>query len=187
MPRRAKIYTRTGDDGTTALGTSKRVPKDALRVIAYGGVDELNSAIGLALALGVNRPVKLALAAIQNELFILGAELAFPEEPERSFEVPQIEVRHIEKLETLIDDQTAEVGSLKNFILPGGSPSAAQLHVARTICRRAERDVVTLANNEAVRPEAIKYLNRLSDALFTMARFENHSASIDETLWDSTT
>lgn len=185
MPRRSKIYTRTGDDGTTSLGTRRRVPKDALRVIAYGNVDELNSAIGLALALGVSQPVHNTLVAVQSELFNLGSELAFPEEPGQSLDVPKVESRHIKKLEKGIDDLTAEVGPLKNFILPGGSPSAAQLHVARTICRRAERDLVTLASNELVRPDAIRYLNRLSDALFTMARYENHSQSIDEILWDS--
>jgi cob(I)alamin adenosyltransferase len=185
MPRLTKIYTRTGDDGTTALGSRRRIAKDAQRVAAYGTVDELNSAIGVALAGGLVARLAEILRTIQNELFHLGAELAFPEEERGAAEMPHIGAHHVVKLEELIDELMAVVGPLDNFILPGGAVGAAHLHLARTICRRAERAVVSLAREETVGDFALAYLNRLSDALFVMARYENHERLIAEPLWDS--
>jgi len=183
MPKITKIYTRTGDQGTTALGSRQRVAKDALRVAAYGDVDELNSAIGVAIAMALTQRTSDALGKIQNELFHLGSDLAFPAGGE--IEVPRIESRHVEGLEALIDELSAVVGPLENFVLPGGTPGAAQLHVGRTVCRRAERAVVTLNREEAVNEFVLTYLNRLSDALFAMARFENHSHGVPEPIWNS--
>jgi len=156
-----------------------------LRVMAYGTVDELNSCIGVALAGGLCERLAETLPAIQNELFHLGSDLSFLEEDKAKYAVPQIEARHIEQLEALIDEINAVVGPLQNFILPGGSIGAAHLHVARTVCRRAERDVIALSREETVGSQVIPYLNRLSDALFVMARFENHEQGVPEPLWDS--
>lgn len=183
MPRLTKIYTKTGDTGTTALGGGQRVPKDALRVGVYGTVDELNSQIGVALALGLTPLLDGALRTIQNELFDLGSDLCFLEEDKAKWPLPQIAARHIEQLERLLDEMQATVGPLGNFILPGGSPGAAQLHVARTVCRRAEREVATLARAEGIGPFVLAYLNRLSDALFVMARYENYTRGVAEPLW----
>lgn len=185
MPRLTKIYTRQGDEGLTSLSGGQRVPKDSLRVATYGTVDELNSAIGVALASGLCDRLAEVLSHIQNELFHLGSDLSFLEEDKTKYPVPQIEARHVEKLESLIDEMTSVVGPLQNFILPGGSMGAAQLHVARTVCRRAEREVITLAREEAVGAFVIQYLNRLSDALFVMSRYENHMRGVPEPLWDS--
>jgi cob(I)alamin adenosyltransferase len=185
MPRITKIYTRGGDDGTTSLGSGKRVAKDALRIEAYGTVDELNACLGLALASGVDDEVASALRRIQNELFHLGSMLCFPEEDRGEIRIPQIEKRHVDWLEDLLDRQTAEVGPLENFILPGGTVGAAKLHLARTVCRRAERILVALAHEENVDTWAVKYLNRLSDALFVMARYENRQKGVADVLWDS--
>lgn len=185
MPRLTKLYTRKGDDGTTALSGGQRVAKDSLRVEAYGMVDELNAVIGMALAGGVSEELAQALGEIQNELFHLGSDLSFRQEDKEEIDLPQIEERHVGKLEQLIDDFLKVVGPLQNFILPGGAPGAAQLHVARTVCRRAERVVVSLAREEEIGPFVLHYLNRLSDALFVMARYENHQQGIAEPLWDS--
>lgn len=185
MPRLTRIYTRQGDTGLTHLSGGQRVPKESLRVMAYGTVDELNSCIGVALAGGLCERLAETLPAIQNELFHLGSDLSFLEEDKAKYAVPQIEARHIERLEALIDEINAVVGPLQNFILPGGSIGAAHLHVARTVCRRAERDVIALSREEAVGSHVIPYLNRLSDALFVMARFENHERGVPEPLWDS--
>ena len=185
MPRLTKIYTRKGDDGTTALGGGQRVPKTSPRVTAYGTVDELNSHIGVALASGLSQRLTELLLAIQNELFHLGSDLCFLEEDKEQYQLPQIEARHVEKLERVIDELTAVVGPLENFILPGGAVGAAQLHVARTVCRRAERDVAALAAQEPIGDFVATYLNRLSDALFVMARYENHERQVPEPLWDS--
>ena len=185
MPRLTKIYTRTGDTGTTALGSRQRVPKDNLRVQAYGTVDELNSMIGMALAFGLDSLSAQILAPVQHELFNLGAELAFPPEEGKTTTIPQIEDHHISKLEEWIDKINPQLGQLKNFVLPGGSRGAASLHQARTVCRRAEREVVSLSQEEAVREQGLRYLNRLSDLLFVLARFENHQQGTDEVLWDS--
>jgi cob(I)alamin adenosyltransferase len=185
MPRLTKIYTRKGDEGITSLGGGQRVAKDSLRVTAYGTVDELNSALGIALAYGLVPRLTELLPVIQNELFHLGSDLCFLESDKQQYQIPQIEARHIERLETVIDELTAVVGPLENFILPGGTVGSAQLHLARTICRRAERDAITLSAAEPVGAHVIQYLNRLSDALFVMARYENHERGVDEPLWNS--
>jgi cob(I)alamin adenosyltransferase len=185
MPRLTKIYTRTGDDGSTALGSRTRVPKDHLRVRAYGDVDELNAVLGLSLAQGLDPLLQKRLAGIQNELFHLGSDLSFPPGESTKYEVPRIEQRHTDALEGLIDQLNETLKPLENFILPGGSPGAASLQVARAVCRRAERSLVSLAREQDVRPESLTYLNRLSDALFVMARFENFQRGINEPLWDS--
>jgi cob(I)alamin adenosyltransferase len=183
MPRLTKIYTKTGDAGLTGLGGGQRVPKDSQRVETYGTVDELNSQIGVALAIGLCTRLATELPLIQNELFDLGSDLATPATSQARHPVPTVEPRHVEKLERLIDELNDVVGPLANFLLPGGSPGAAQLHVARTVCRRAERAATTLAREEEVGPTVLPYLNRLSDALFVMARFENHERAVPEPLW----
>ena len=183
MARLTKLYTRTGDGGLTRLGAGTEVAKDALRVRAYGTVDELNSCIGMAIAVGLCERLSVELTAIQNQLFDLGGDLATPESENPEFDVPRIGTGHVNKLEALIDELTEVVGPLENFILPGGSPGAAALHVARTVCRRAERRVVSLAREENVGADMVPYLNRLSDALFVMARFENRKAGVEEPLW----
>jgi len=183
MPRLTKIYTKTGDEGLTGLGGGKRVPKDSRRVATYGTVDELNSQIGVALATGLCERLTAELPHIQNELFDLGADLATPAESQARHPVPTVEPRHIEQLERVIDELNEVVGPLANFLLPGGSPGAAQLHVARTICRRAEREATALAREETIGPTVLPYLNRLSDALFVMARYENHERGVAEPLW----
>lgn len=185
MPRLTKIYTGKGDDGTTSLGSRQRVPKNSLRVQAYGAVDELNAYLGVALAQGLCDRLSQAVPVVQNELFHLGADLAFVADDKGQRHIPHIEERHVVKLEALIDEMTAVVGYLENFILPGGSIGASHLHVARTICRRAEREVVALSRRESVNVFALKYLNRLSDVLFVMARYENHEAGVAEPLWDT--
>jgi cob(I)alamin adenosyltransferase len=183
MPRLTRIYTRTGDKGLTGLGGGQRVPKDSQRVETYGTVDELNSQIGVALATGLCERLARELPAIQNELFDLGSDLATPAVSQARHAVPTVEPRHIEKLERLIDELNEIVGPLANFLLPGGSVGAAQLHAARTVCRRAERAATTLARDEPIGPTVLPYLNRLSDALFVMARYENHERGVDEPLW----
>ncbi len=185
MPRITKVYTRTGDAGMTRLGSGQSVPKDARRIEAYGTVDELNSQLGAAMAAGVDVEVASELGRIQNELFHLGADLCILEDDKDRVPGPRIEQRHVDALEQLIDRLTEELGPLENFILPGGTPGAAGLHVARTVCRRAERIVAALAREEAVGPCALRYLNRLSDALFVMARIENKRKAVVETMWDS--
>jgi len=185
MPRITKVYTRKGDDGTTRLGGGQSVGKDAPRIEAYGTVDELNSVIGVALSHGLDPRIDRELRRIQNELFHLGSDLCFVESDKKQRPVPTVEERHVEALEKLMDDLGAELGPLENFILPGGSPGAARLHVARTVCRRAERLVVALAALEPVHPPVIRYLNRLSDALFVMARYENHREGVPDITWDS--
>ncbi len=185
MPRLTKIYTRGGDKGATSLGGGQRVPKESQRIESYGTVDELNSVIGVAVAAGLSEKLTTELTTIQNELFHLGSDLCFVEEDKIKFSIPQIEQRHIDKMEGLIDEISADVGPLENFILPGGSLGAAHLHVARTVCRRAEREVLKLAREEAVGEFVVKYLNRLSDALFVMSRYENKQQGVAEPLWDS--
>ena len=185
MPRLSRIYTKTGDDGTTALGGGQRVEKDALRIETFGTVDELNSAIGVAMAGGLEKSLALELARIQNELFHLGSDLCFLEEDKSKTPIPQIELRHIQELEFAIDRMSHDLGPLANFILPGGSPGAAHLHLARTICRRAERLAVALAREQAIGHCVVAYLNRLSDALFVMSRWENRYRKVDDVTWDS--
>ena len=183
MPRITKVYTKTGDDGSTGLGSGQRVGKDSPRIEAYGTVDELSSHIGVARALGVNDAIAPDLARIQNELFHLGSDLCILEEDKARMPAPRIEARHVEALEKLMDRLSEELPPLDNFILPGGSPSAAALHVARAVCRSAERLVVALAREEKVGPFTVKYLNRLSDALFVMSRHASRIYGEPEPLW----
>ncbi len=185
MPRLTKIYTRTGDDGTTALGGGQRVPKNALRIAAYGTADELNSVVGVAAASGLNERLKEMLAPTQNDLFHVGSDLCILEEDKKKIKVPLIESRHIEQLEAFIDELQKELKPLENFILPGGSLGSAHLHVARCVCRRAEREVFTLGESEAIGAHLIGYLNRLSDLFFVMARYENLKKNVPDVLWDS--
>lgn len=177
-----KIYTRTGDDGTTGLLGATRVPKHDARVEAYGSVDELNAALGLTRAADPKGPLDAELAAIQRALFRVGAELAAPE-PEKLNAESRIADDEITELERLIDRLEKELPRLHQFILPGGATPGAQLHVARTVCRRAERRVTALAGRDRVEPRLVRYLNRLADLLFVMARWCNHRAGAAETTW----
>jgi cob(I)alamin adenosyltransferase len=185
MPRITRVYTRRGDDGTTSLGSGKRLKKHALRIEAYGTVDELNSQIGVAIASGLEPALVRELSKIQNDLFHLGSDLCVGEDEKGDHPVPQVGQGHIEALEEILDRLTAELGPLENFILPGGSSGAAQLHVARTVCRRAERVLVALAEKERVGAFTIQYLNRLSDTLFVMARQANRHQGVSDVYWDS--
>ena len=184
MPRITRVYTRTGDDGTTGLGIRVRVRKDSARVEAYGAVDELNSAVGVAIAAGVSARAAGCLGRVQQELFHLGSDLCVPPDGDAP-PVPRIEERHVRGLEETIDALQEELEPLANFVLPGGCPAAAALHLARTICRRAERRLVTLAATETVGGPALTYVNRLSDALFVIARYENQMRGEADVLWDS--
>ena len=183
--RLSKIYTRTGDDGTTGLGVNRRVAKESPRVEAYGTVDELNSHLGVVLASQPVEALTEALERIQNDLFHLGSDLCVPEEDKPDFPVPRIELRHVQYLEALIDRLSESLEPLANFILPGGDLAAAQLHVARCVCRRAERDVLRLAREEPVGEHNVPFLNRLSDALFVMARYQNQASGGADVLWNS--
>ncbi len=180
MVRLTRIYTKGGDKGTTSLGTGKRVPKHDLRVEAYGTVDETNAAIGLA-RLHTSGDADAALARIQNDLFDLGADLCAPE-GEGSKERLRITDTQVERLEQEIDAMNEELAPLNSFVLPGGSAASAYLHMARTIARRAERDMTRLAETQPVNPAAIRYINRLSDHLFVLARYENDKGAAD-VLW----
>jgi cob(I)alamin adenosyltransferase len=176
--RLSKIYTRTGDDGTTGLGDGSRIPKDSARVEAYGTVDEANSAIGLVLASdSVPSDVRDCLTEVQHDLFELGGELCIPGHSAVSAEF-------IERLEQDLDGFNDDLPRLKEFILPGGGQAAAACHLARTIVRRAERRTFTLSQVEDVRPEAIQYLNRLSDLLFVVARVLARAENGQEVLWN---
>lgn len=176
--RLSKIYTRTGDDGTTGLGNGERVAKDSKRVEAYGTVDELNSLIGLILAEGDLLPeAESCLTRIQHELFDLGGELCIPGSD-------AISAGAVKNLEESLDNFNAELPPLKDFVLPGGTRSAAVCHVARSVCRRAERRVLRLAKEESVNENSIRYLNRLSDLLFVLARALNRNAGHSEPLWN---
>jgi cob(I)alamin adenosyltransferase len=179
----SRIYTRKGDDGTTSLGGGQRVPKDSLRVRAYGTVDELNSTLGLARAHGLSPRLDEWLVVIQNQLFDLGSDLSFLPEDKAHVGISPIEASQVEQLERWIDELTQSLGPMAIFILPGGTPGAAQLHVARTVCRRAEREALALSRTEPIGPNDLPYLNRLSDLLFVMARYENHQRGVAETLW----
>jgi cob(I)alamin adenosyltransferase len=180
-----RIYTRTGDDGSTALGSGERRPKFDLRVAAYGTVDETNAAVGIArLHLASEAEVDAILARVQNDLFDLGADLAVPQKSGNERERLRVVDSQVERLEADIDRLNAELAPLKSFVLPGGVPAAAHLHLARTVCRRAERHVVELAarKGERVGAPAVRYLNRLSDLLFVAARYVNGRGARD-VLW----
>ncbi|HEY6952215.1 MAG TPA: cob(I)yrinic acid a,c-diamide adenosyltransferase [Bacteroidota bacterium] len=179
-----KIYTKTGDKGKTSLFGGERVSKDALRIEAYGSVDELNSQIGVIRSLMPPPDIDRLLQQLQQELFVLGTDLATPVSTKRK-KVLRIEPRHSERLEREIDRLEASLEPLTQFILPGGSKTAAELHVARTICRRAERRIVQLSRKDEVGTSPVVYINRLSDFLFVAARYVNKVEGINETKWDS--
>jgi len=178
-----KIYTRKGDKGETALFGGKRVSKDALRIDAYGSVDELNSVLGVVRSLKPQKELEDVLGQLQDELFILGADLATPRTA-RMKNTPRIEASATKRLEKQIDRWEEQLAPLRLFILPGGSAVAAQLHVARVVCRRAERLVVRLGKKENIGEEPVRYLNRLSDLLFVMARYANKLEGVRETEWN---
>lgn len=180
-----KIYTRTGDRGETGLFGGGRVRKDAPRVEAYGAVDELNAVLGWATALMTDTDARTWLESVQPDLFTIGAHLATPPTPEgrRRPELPALEQARVGEMEAWIDALDPELPPLKAFILPGGSPGGAALHLARTVCRRAERRVVALGVDEEVPEHVVVYLNRLSDLLFVLARLENHRAGVAERPW----
>jgi cob(I)alamin adenosyltransferase len=178
--RLTKIYTRGGDAGETSLGDGSRVSKLDARIAAFGTVDEVNAAIGVVLAAEVPLEMREVLERVQNELFDAGADLSVPMEREARLRVTQAQV---DALEVDCDRFNAELPELRSFVLPGGSPVAAQLHVARTICRRAEREAITAAGAVDVSPLVLVYLNRLSDLLFILARAANAAADEDEPLW----
>ncbi|HMW29566.1 MAG TPA: cob(I)yrinic acid a,c-diamide adenosyltransferase [Plasticicumulans sp.] len=174
--RLSKIYTRTGDAGTTGLGDGTRVPKDALRIEVMGECDELNAVLGMVLALPVREPIRAVLTEVQHRLFDLGGELCMPGYASLSAE-------DVTQLETDLDGFNAALPALKEFILPGGGPAAAACHLARTVCRRVERHLVTLVRTEAVNPHAPAYLNRLSDLLFVLGRVLARDEGGGEVLW----
>jgi cob(I)alamin adenosyltransferase len=176
--RLSKIYTRTGDDGSTGLGDGSRVAKDSLRVSAYGTVDELNSTIGMVLASDdVADDVREALTQVQHDLFDLGGELCIPG-------MAMVHDNDIERLEQVLDTFNDPLPPLKDFILPGGGMAASCCHLARTVCRRAEREVIALGRMEEVRPQAQRYLNRLSDLLFVVSRVLARASGHGEVLWN---
>ncbi|HEV8700592.1 MAG TPA: cob(I)yrinic acid a,c-diamide adenosyltransferase [Candidatus Polarisedimenticolia bacterium] len=182
----SRIYTKTGDKGTTALGDGRRVAKDHRRVEAFGTVDELNAALGLAIAAGLDLEGADLLKRIQNDLFDVGADLCVPEKRGNGGKTARRALRitaaHVRPLEEAIDRFNGGLRPLRSFVLPGGSPASAWLHLARTVCRRAERRVVALERQDRVNPRVIIYLNRLSDLLFVMARRANDGGRAD-VLW----
>ncbi len=180
-----RVYTRAGDDGTTALGGGQRVAKDSLRIEAYGTVDELNSAIGVAVTAGLDESLKPRFFVIQQVLFNLGSDLCILEEDKERFAVPGIEPHHVTDLETWMDEWNEQLEPLRSFILPGGDQASAQLHVCRTVCRRAERLTIALSREERIGAQVIPYLNRLSDLLFVASRYQAKLAGKGDLLWDS--
>lgn len=182
--RLTKIYTRTGDDGTTGLGGGQRVEKDCQRIETYGTVDELNSVIGVAAASNLDAELVAMCKPIQNDLFDVGSDLCILKEDKQKFKLKPIDDEKIKRLEGWIDTLQESLGPLENFILPGGTIGSAQLHVARCVCRRAERCAIRLAHGEVVGKNVVEYLNRLSDLLFVMARFENFRKHQPDVLWD---
>lgn len=177
--RLSKIYTRTGDDGTTGLGDGSRIAKNSLRVQAMGDVDELNAALGLLLTEPVSDAVRSCLTAVQHDLFDLGAEICIPNHA-------MIKPERIQALETGLDAFNETLAPLKEFILPGGCRAAAQCHLARTVCRRAERTLHALNEKETVTESSLQYLNRLSDLLFVLCRILNKEAGQPDVLWQNT-
>lgn len=179
-----KIYTKTGDNGETSLFGGKRVRKDNPRISAYGTVDELNAVLGIVVTEVKDEELNSVLQSLQNELFVLGSDLATPaDKGNKGFVIPRIEKGNCVRLEMLIDKFDAKLPELKNFILPGGSKGAANLHLARTVCRRAEREVVSLSKNEELNSEIEIYLNRLSDLLFVVARYQNFISGTADINW----
>lgn len=185
-PRKSNLYTRAGDAGKTSLFGGRRVAKDHPRVVAYGTIDELNSVLGVAISFIRQRSLVASLHKIQNELFNIGAELASDKPVRRRkkrSETFDLDASSTLYLEQLVDEYDAKVPPLKTFVLPSGSSAAAFMHQARTVCRRAERNVVTLARKEKINPEIVAYLNRLNDLLFALARYLNKVARRQELLW----
>jgi len=180
----APIYTKTGDAGETGLFGGGRVGKDDPRVDAYGEVDELNAAIGVARSAGLDPDLDELAQAIQEQLFTVGSVLATPRGAKAEQAIPKVEPQWVSEMELEIDQFDGEIPALRNFILPGGSSAAASLHLARTLCRRAERKVVPLLRTGAVGTEVVKFLNRLSDLLFTMARVSNVRAGVEDVVWN---
>jgi cob(I)alamin adenosyltransferase len=182
-----KLYTKTGDEGRTSLFGGARVPKNEPRVDAYGHVDELNAQLGVAIQLVPTESawsmLRARLSQLQRELFTLGADLATPLDAPHRQKLSPIEAGHVARLESWIDEACAPLPELRGFVLPGGHPAAAALHVARTITRRAERAVAAAMSSAAVNPHALVYLNRLSDLLFAWARLANQLAGIEDVLW----
>ena len=174
--RLSRIYTRTGDKGTTGLGDGTRVDKHDLRVEAYGTVDELNSLVGLLVTCKLSDAIKAQLTDIEHELFDIGGELSIPGHR-------AVSDKQVERLEKFLDSLNADLEPLEEFILPGGTTAAATCHLARTVCRRAERRVVTLAREETVNAASLRYLNRLSDLLFVLARSLNRAEGVKDVLW----
>lgn len=176
-----KLYTKSGDDGSTGLYGGPRVPKCDARVAAYGEVDEANAAIGLVIAGCQDAQISARLSAIQADLFVVGAELATPPSQKPPIAISDSQIAQLEKW---IDQACDETTPLRTFVLPGGTATAAAMHLARTVCRRAERAVVLLAENEAVRSEVTIYLNRLGDLLFAWARLKNHRSGVADIPWN---
>lgn len=177
--RLSKIYTRTGDDGTTGLGDGTRVAKNSLRVQAMGDVDELNAVIGMLLTEPVSISIQTCLTAIQHDLFNLGGEICMPD-------MSLIKAERIDALETQLDAWNDQLTPLKEFILPGGSRAAAYCHLARTVCRRAERTMHALDAEEKLTATSLQYINRFSDLLFVLCRVLNQEAGINDVLWNNT-
>jgi len=180
-----KIYTKTGDKGETGLFGGERVSKDSLRISAYGTIDELNSYIGYTITETKDESIKKNLSLIQNYLFTVGSDLATPEtEKNTKLKIQRTPESFYLEIERMIDKYDSELDELKNFILPGGSKSAALLHVCRTVCRRAEREVVALKKTVTISYNIVIFLNRLSDLFFVLSRFENKVSNIPDTIWN---
>ena len=181
--RITKVYTKQGDKGTTRLGGGQEVSKNSSRIRTYGTVDELNSVIGIAVSFEPSPDVKTELTKIQHELFTLGGDLCVLEEDKQKWEMQQIEEHHVDDLEKLMDRLNEELKPLEDFILPGGTNVSAFLHQARCVCRRAETLLVQLSREEQIGEPVLKYLNRLSDTLFVLARYENFKRGIEDVYW----
>jgi cob(I)alamin adenosyltransferase len=180
-----KIYTKTGDKGETGLFGGERVSKDSIRISAYGTIDELNSFIGCSITEIKDTSIKENLIKIQNYLFAVGSDLATPEtENNAKLNIQRTPEWFYKEIEKMIDHYDAQLEELKNFILPGGSKAASLLHICRTVCRRAEREVVALKNSVTISENIIIFLNRLSDLLFVLSRFENKVSNHPDTIWD---
>jgi len=179
-----KIYTKTGDDGTTGLFGGGRVSKNSVRIEAYGTVDELNSIMGILSAQNEAEQFRMLIQDIQKSLFVLGADLATPLESKTTYTIPRIEESDVKKMESAIDEAEEGLPPLEKFILPGGSALAGYFHLARTVCRRTERIVVSLSQSEKIGSFDIQFLNRLSDLFFVLARKANHLAGMKDVEWD---
>jgi cob(I)alamin adenosyltransferase len=178
-----KIYTRGGDRGETSLIGGKRVSKSSMRINAYGDVDELNSAVGVAVSFIEYEDVKKVLEKVQNDLFIVGSDLSDPSYPENPNNVPRISMEMVKEMESVIDKYEEEAGSIQYFILPGGTRESSLLHLARGIARRTERSAVELASRENINPSIVSYLNRLSSLLFVFARLVNKRKGVKDVAW----